>query len=479
MVFSSFLFLSLFLPLFWLSYFLSPKKLKNACALLWSYFFYGWGAPRVLPFLFALSLFDFLISRWFAAHQGSKRAIGCALGVGVNLAFLGYFKYANFFVAEFNYALRLVGVSPVAWLEVALPIGISFFTFQKISYLVDVYRGTTNVAEHFIDYALYVALFPQLIAGPIIRYHDIHAQIAKRTHRLELVFSGIVRFSAGLGKKVLIADAMGNVADNIFNLPIDSLSTAYAWLGALAYAYQIYFDFSGYSDMAIGLGLILGFRIPENFNCPYISQTITEFWRRWHISLSNWMREYLYIPLGGNRVLGGRLYLNLWVVFLLSGLWHGASWTFIAWGAYHGLFLTIDKLFWGKVAARLPRIVNVTVTFLIVLFSWVLFRAEDFSLASEYLKRMVLFTEYWQVYEPPVFGLMIHTRGLCVAALATLLVFTPVLSSSVERYVAGLWTSELKTLQCLSRAVGASACFALSVLALSTTDYNPFIYFRF
>ncbi len=478
MVFSSFLFLFLFLPLFWLSYFLSPKRLKNFCALIWSYFFYGWGAPTVLPCLIVLSVFDFIVSRWMSQRSGSARKLACALGVGVNLLFLGYFKYANFFVAEVNSLLQSAGLNPIVWLEIALPIGISFFTFQKISYLVDVYRGTTPAAERFTEYALYVALFPQLIAGPIIRYHDIQAQITERTHRIDLVFSGLVRFSIGLAKKVLIADAMGNVADTIFNLPIDSLTTGYAWLGALAYAYQIYFDFSGYSDMAIGLGRILGFRIPENFNTPYVSQTITEFWRRWHISLSNWMREYLYIPLGGNRVAPARIYLNLWIVFLLSGLWHGASWTFVAWGALHGLFLTIDKLFWSRASQRLPKIVNVVLTFGIVLISWVLFRAEDFSIAFEFIKRMICFTEYWDVFEPPVFGLTIHTRGLFVCGLATVLVFAPI-CTVIEQWASNFWSKEANGWQTGVQMLVASCCFALAILSLSTTDYNPFIYFRF
>jgi alginate O-acetyltransferase complex protein AlgI len=328
------------------AYYAAPARHRNAVALAASAFFYAWGAPRFVIVLFASGLVDYVLGRELPEGRRAPRARKgiLALAVVLNVALLLYFKYANFFVGELNGWLARLGMDGVSWAGVALPIGISFFTFQKLSYLVDVYRGVAQPARNAGDYLLYVALFPQLIAGPIVRYHDVARQLVARDYTRERFFTGMLRFGQGLGKKVLVANTMAEVADAAFGAAPATLSFGWAWVGVLAYAFQIYFDFSGYSDMAIGLGRLLGIEFLENFNRPYISRSITEFWRRWHISLSNWMREYLYVPLGGNRKGTARTYLNLWVVFLISGFWHGAAWNFVAWGAFHGFFLCFDKL---------------------------------------------------------------------------------------------------------------------------------------
>ena len=485
MVFSSYLFLFAFLPACVFTYFLVPKRAKNACLVAWSYLFYGWGAPKVLPLLIGLTVVNYVLAKRLSrspdapsesSELGTKRRV-LMLGIGVNLAGLLYFKYANFFVGEVNRMLGGLGVTEVGWTQVALPIGISFFTFHYISYLVDVYRGIVTPASNFIDFALYIALFPQLIAGPIIRYHDIGDQIRARRHSVDLAFAGIVRFCLGLAKKVLLADAIGNVADNVFKLGLEQVSTPYAWLGIVSYAYQIYFDFSGYSDMAIGLGMIFGFRIPENFDHPYASRTITEFWRRWHISLSRWMRDYLYIPLGGNRGGAFATYRNLWIVFILSGFWHGASWTFVVWGMFHGLFLTLDRLFWEKAANKLPKVLAVAVNFVVVLIGWVFFRSETLSGALAYLGRMFGLTSRDPLALWPAQYQIIHNRGAAMFAVATVLsfypVFLPLLARRNPDESAG---SAPRELLCFAAALG---CLMLSVFALATTDYNPFIYYRF
>ena len=312
MVFSSYLFLFVFLPIFFSAYYASPRILRNLTALIASYLFYAWGAPTIVPLLLASSVLDYWISTAMTGVQRTPRARRRLffLGIVINLSGLFYFKYANFFIAEVNRAAQSFGGGGMEWISVALPIGISFFTFQKISYLADVYQGKVAPASRLLDYLLYVALFPQLIAGPIVRYHDIHSQLRSRRISLDDVTYGLSRFCIGLGKKVLIADEMGRVADNIFGLASGDLTMSYSWLGACAYCFQIYFDFSGYSDMAIGLGRMMGFRLLENFNMPYISESITEVWQRWHISLSNWMKEYVYVPLGGNRISPARTYLT-------------------------------------------------------------------------------------------------------------------------------------------------------------------------
>ena len=479
MVFSSLLFLFGFLPLFFLFYFLTPGRSRNWTALLGSIVFYAWGAPQMTVVLLASSGADFLLARILDEKRDNQRVKRALLFVGIsfNLGLLLYFKYANFFVSQCNDFLVLLGAKPLAWIEIALPIGISFFTFHKISYLVDVYRGVVTPAEDFAEYALYVTFFPQLIAGPIIRYHDIVGDLRHRSHKLSDAAIGISRFCAGLAKKVLIANPLGEVADRVFALPSESLSTSFAWLGILAYAFQIYFDFAGYSDMAIGLARIMGFHFLENFNRPYIAGTFTEFWRRWHISLSRWMRDYLYIPLGGNRVSPLRMYFNLWAVFLLSGLWHGAAWPFVIWGAYHGFFLALDKLFWARIAERLPRTFNIALTFFLVLIGWIFFRAESFEHAIIFCSRFLgLHQAGGESYL--LWSDMIGHRAAFVFALAALLSFFP--EGRLLNCMEQLFQLDKTRMLALFLRFSTSVCLLLlSVMSLANTKFNPFIYFRF
>ena len=347
MVFSSSIFLLYFLPLFLLVYHLVGAKYKNYVILFSSILFYSWGAPKFLFVILGSTIIDFYIVRQlFRSSEVSKRKLLLSLSIFINLGLLVYFKYANFFIENLNYSLASIGVNNVEWVNVVLPIGISFYTFQTLTYSIDVYRNKHKPLNKLTNYLVYIMSFPQMIAGPIVRFSHIADQIVSRKEVIDDKLIGFYRFSIGLAKKVLIANVMAEQADLIFGSDYSVLSTTNAWLGMLAYTFQIYFDFSGYSDMAIGLGKMMGFKFPENFNSPYVARSISEFWRRWHITLGDFMRDYLYIPLGGNRVkLKYRLYFNLWIVFILSGLWHGASWNYLIWGAYHGVFLILDRLF--------------------------------------------------------------------------------------------------------------------------------------
>ena len=314
-----------------------------------------------------------------------------AASVIINIGLLAYFKYANFFIENVNLLLSKAGTTQVYWTSVALPIGISFYTFQKLSYSVDVFRKKSQPLKSIKDYMLFILLFPQLIAGPIVRYNEIAAQLTNRSanETIDNKLLGFYRFIIGLAKKVIIANTLGGVVDIIFTTPVDNIGMLTSWIGIIAYSFQIYFDFSGYSDMAIGIGRMIGFKFPENFNNPYISQNISEFWRRWHMTLGTWMRDYLYIPLGGNRVNSKlRLYFNLWAVFLISGLWHGAAWNFVVWGAFHGLFLVLDRLFLIKITSKIGKIPRIFFTYIITLIGWVIFRAESLGFAVKYIKNL-------------------------------------------------------------------------------------------
>nr|MBP7992782.1 MBOAT family protein [Candidatus Magasanikbacteria bacterium] len=390
MVFSSLIFLFGFFPLFFAAYYATPARFRNFIALAGSLGFYVWGAPTFAVVLLASCIVDYVLSQFIAKTEHKpKQKILLVGSLVLNLGLLLYFKYANFFVGEFNSLLQSFGAHPAAWTKVVLPIGISFFTFHKISYLVDVYRGTAKPARSLIEFLLYILIFPQLIAGPIIRYHDVEDQLSKRPLSLTEIGYGLRRFCFGLGKKVLIANPLGAVADSIFALSPLTLEPSFAWLGILCYTFQLFFDFSGYSDMAIGLGRMLGFKWMENFNHPYIAQNITDFWRRWHISLSRFMREYVYIPLGGNRVAVWRAYLNLIIVFALSGIWHGANWTFLVWGLYHGLFIVLDKAGLVRLTERLPKIFNAIITFVLVMIGWVFFRSDTIGQAVQFIGAML------------------------------------------------------------------------------------------
>ena len=484
MVFSSPLFLFGFLPAIYLLYLVVNGiaiKASNAVLLIGSLLFYGWGAPRFLPLFLLPGLLDYVFSKIIVRAETTPqlRRLLLWISVATNLGILGYFKYANFFVAQLNEVAVLAGLGAVPWVAVALPIGISFITFEKISYIVDVYKGRVPPADSFIDYLLFIALFPHLIAGPIFRYHDVASQLRARTLTIDGVWSGVVRFCLGLSKKVLLADPLAAVADWAFQGDPAGLTAPYAWLGIVCYSLQIFLDFSGYSDMAIGLGRMFGFEFVENFAQPYTATSVTDFWRRWHISLSNWMREYLYIPLGGNRHGEGRTYLNLWIVFLLSGLWHGANWTFVIWGAFHGTFLVLERLYQRGGSAMLPPLfLRRALTLLVILVSWVFFRADHVGQALSYLQAMIGFGTG---VRDPLLVEVLNNRAAVVLLVALALSLTP-------RGTHGIWayfrtdrreSLELSTAAVTGISLLALLGFAASVLALTNSTFHPFIYFRF
>ncbi len=476
MVFSSITFLLCFLPVFLLTYYLVGTKYKNAIILAGSIFFYSWGAPRFIFVIVGTTLIDFFLVRTMDASASEKKRrllLWCSIGINVGLLF--YFKYFNFFVENFNYALAEVGIKPIKLAEVLLPIGISFYTFETITYVVDVYRRVHKPLNSFTNYLLYIIFFPKLIAGPIVRYHDIADQITDRSayEQAEYRLRGFYRFIIGLSKKVLIANVVGKYADIIFTNPVGELGTVTAWIGALAYTFQIYFDFSGYSDMAIGIALMMGFRLPENFNNPYTSRSITEFWRRWHISLGAWMKNYLYIPLGGNQVDSkARLYFNLWIVFLASGLWHGAAWGFIIWGAYHGLFLVIERMGVGKWLNRLGKM-SFIYTFIVVLLGWVFFRTERLGASLDYFSRMFSWhaengAQQWSW--DPRFSLTMF-----IAAFFSF--FT--LSNAGARLQDRVFTMTYSMRRHYVVAIVVVILCIVSAGAITVSNFNPFIYFRF
>jgi len=477
-VFSSILFIFGFLPIFLLLYFSVPARYKNYIALAGSCFFYAWGAPLFIFVLIGTSLLDYqftlLIYKYREQSRQKKLILICSLVM--NLSILFYFKYFNFFVSQYNWGADFLGAPPLLVTHVLLPIGISFFTFQEITYVVDVYRDNAPPARSYFDFLLYIVLFPQLIAGPIVRYHDVAMQLRQRTHSPEKAMYGIYRFSIGLAKKVILANPMGSVADQVFALPADSLTFAYSWLGITCYAFQIYFDFSGYSDMAIGLGKIIGFDFLENFNRPYLSKSITEFWRRWHISLSNFMKEYLYIPLGGNQATALRRYVNLWIVFFLSGLWHGADWVFVIWGLYHGFLLTIEKMFWLRIEKKLPAIVSTAITFFLVLIGWVWFRSHNISQATLFFSRM--FDPFYSSTNPVLWSTLLNNRAIFTLVISFAVSFLPGVTffqTAMTAFQNRLQAPRYAWMQVCS----SLALFLLSVIVLSNSGFNPFIYYRF
>ncbi len=471
MVFSSIIFLLYFLPVFLLVYFIADKRYKNPVILIGSIFFYAWGAPKfIFVILFTTWLDFYLVGFMDKALDERKRKLLLCISVSVNLGLLLYFKYSDFFIENVNAVLSVFGKSQIQWTKLVLPIGISFYTFESITYVVDVYRKVHKPLAKFWDYQLYIILFPKLIAGPIIRYHQLADQISERSETTDDRLIGFYRFATGLGKKVLIANQMAVVADQVFAMNYAGLDTQTAWIGCLAYTFQIYFDFSGYSDMAIGLGKMLGFKFPENFNNPYVSQSITEFWRRWHITLGSWMKNYLYIPLGGNRVSNGRLYFNLWFVFLISGLWHGASWSFVFWGAYHGFFLITERAFFGKVLAGIGKVPAVIITFLIVSVGWVFFRIENIKDAFLFVKRMFAFS--------PGNGLQLNAEFITYLCIAAFFSFFAI-SKYGQKIQQAFYFNDYSNLKHLSIVTLSVVLFLLSVASVTSTGFNPFIYFRF
>ena len=478
MVFSSFIFLFAFLPAALAAYYASPARARNAVLLAASLLFYAWGAPRFVFVLVGATWVDWAISRAIAATpSGSARRKRWLVGsLALNLGLLGWFKYATFAAAQLARVGAAFGFEPGPLLEVALPLGISFFTFHKISYVVDVYRGVSPPAPSFGLCLLYIVLFPHLIAGPIVRYRDVDRQLLARSHTADRFVSGICRFSLGLAKKVLVANVLAETADAVFDAPPGSLYAAVAWVGALAYSFQIYFDFSGYSDMAIGLGRMFGVEFLENFDRPYLSRSFTEFWQRWHISLSRFMRDYLFLPLGGNRRGAVRGYANLWIVFLLSGLWHGAAWTFVVWGAYQGLFLSLDRLFWGRVVERLPRPVAVAITFLLLNVGWAFFRAADLTAALAFLGALFGLGVPSDGSAPLLMARVLSHRGLFTMIVAALVCFLPGLPRAARALEHGAAPEDPRL---VPATVLGLLLFVLSFCALANSAYNPFIYFRF
>ncbi len=480
MVFSSVLFLFIFLPIVLIGYVVLPTlTLRNLFLLAASLFFYAWGEVFFVGVMIASILTNYAFGLAIDRFRGRSLAGGLlAAAVIVNLGLLAFYKYANFIVDSINALLSPVGVSPIDLDPVHLPIGISFFTFQALSYVIDVYRDEAPVQKSPLRIALFVSLFPQLIAGPIVRYHDIAKQLSDRSVSLDDFTYGVQRFTIGLGKKVLIANTVALPADQIFALPNESLTPGVAWLGALCYTLQIYFDFSGYSDMAIGLGRMFGVRCLENFNDPYIAQSIQEFWRRWHISLSSWFRDYLYIPLGGNRGSAFRTYFNLVTVFFLCGLWHGASWTFVVLGLYHGLFLVIERLGWANVIGKAPRPLRHLYALIVAIVGWVFFRAETFGQAAAFLAAMM---GLQGTSENGMDVRLYLSNTVLVAMVLGAIGSAPLFPTLGRRFAkATRSTSLMKALPL--QVIAVSFCLSvlvMSILRLSASSHNPFIYFRF
>lgn len=466
MVFTSHIFLFYFLPLTLAGYYLLPRG-RNFFLLCASYVFYGWWNPWFSLLMLIATAVNYvcggIIAR--APADAARRKSALLVAIAASLGMLGFFKYFVFVQENANALILLFGGPNFSIYTVTLPIGISFFTFQSMTYAIDVYRGDAPPARSFSDFACFVALFPQLIAGPIVRYQTVADQLVHRTHTIDRFSSGAALFFLGFAKKILLANMAGRAADAAFGA--QALAMSDAWFGVIAYAFQIYFDFSAYSDMAIGLGRMFGFEFPRNFDSPYLSASITEFWRRWHISLSTFLRDYLYIPLGGNRHGPGRTYANLATVMLLGGLWHGANWTFVAWGAFHGGLLAFER--WrGKESlyGRLPRPVQVGLTFVLVLISWVLFRSPHIGGALQYLAAMFGMTSASDA-SALVAG-ELYTRGnFTIMAICAAVAFQPVQAFDLAERVT--WP----------RALAFAGLFVVAVAAMFTQAFNPFLYFQF
>jgi len=475
LVFSSHLFLFWFLPIALGLYYVSPRRTRHLVLTLLSYVFYGWENPAFCVLLLFSTAVDYLAGlRMDAAAGGdaaprpSARRRWLLFSLVTNLGLLGFFKYFNFGLESWNGLVRAAGLEGAAIetaLRVTLPLGISFYTFQSMSYSIDVYRGRVRAIRSFVDFACFVSMFPQLVAGPIVRFAEVADQLRNRSHTLAKFARGAAFLSVGLAKKVLLANPCARVADAVFDA--GSASVLDAWQGLVAYAFQIYFDFSGYSDMAIGLGLMLGFVFPKNFDSPYRATSMTDFWRRWHISLSTWLRDYLYIPLGGNRRGPGRTYVNLAITMLLGGLWHGAAWNFVAWGAYHGALLALERRVGEeRLYSWLPRPLRIAVVFVLVLFSWVLFRAADLTSALDYFARLLGLAPVL----PPAALLPALVRSPYL--VATLVLAAVVTWGAPQTWT---WTRSLGT----TRLATAGGLLLLVLAMLATQDYNPFIYFIF
>ncbi len=466
MVFSSLYFLFLYLPIVLLVYYITPLSWRNPWLLVVNLIFYGWGEPQYIVLMIFTIVLDYfaglVVARCKAQGNDRGARIAVAVALVLNLAILFFFKYWDLVARTFQH----IGVDmPV--LNLALPIGISFYTFQTMTYPVDVYRGDAQLQRNIIHFGTFVTLFPQLIAGPIIKYKELADQMTYRTHSPEQFASGVQVFTVGLAKKVLLANNIGKLWDVYLALPTEDLTVAGAWLGGLAFSLQLYFDFSGYSDMAVGLGRMLGFEFLRNFNYPYISKSVTEFWRRWHISLGSWFREYLYIPMGGNRVGKARLFFNLFVVWAATGIWHGASWNFLIWGLYFAVLVILEKAFLGKVLQKLPGAVQHVYTLFLVLVSWAIFAVEDFSHMGMYLRAMFGFAPG---------GLMNGAVGYYFSSFLPMLIIGCVASTPLA---AKLWSKLPEKTMKVVLPVLLLGGLIFSTAYLVDATYNPFLYFRF
>lgn len=466
MVFSSTIFLCVYLPLVLLGYYICPKKGRNLFLLIVSLVFYAWGEPKYVFLMIFSILVNYIFGRLMDKHRENKKRLKLmlVLSVIIDIGLLSVFKYTDFIITNVN---AIFGAN-FDLLNIALPIGISFYTFQAMSYTIDVYRNDVRVQKNLIDFGMYITMFPQLIAGPIVRYADVQDQLADRSVTTADFSEGIMRFVVGLGKKVLLANQMGAVWSDIYALGGD-VSALMAWTGAIAYTFQIYFDFSGYSDMAIGLGRMFGFKFPENFRYPYQSVSITDFWRRWHITLSTWFKEYLYIPLGGNRRGLARQALNLLIVWSLTGFWHGAGWNFVMWGLYYFVILFIEKLFLLKALDKLPKFFRHVYALLLIIIGWVIFASDDVSVLLPYLGSM--------------FGANGAIGGMDVYTLLTkavLLIICCIASTELPKklFLSAAGAMNEKAAFTL-KSVLMIALLALSMILLIGDSYNPFLYFRF
>ena len=485
MVFSSYIFLFIFLPCALILYYISPRKIKHLTLTLISYVFYGWANPLFMLLMLFSTIVDyicglFISNAWqigikekipILSNNGKRTKVqrgALIISICTNLGLLAFFKYFNFSVDNYNWLVANLGLGDYAVdsvMRIILPLGISFYTFQSMSYSIDVYRGDARAIRNFIDFACYVSMFPQLVAGPIIRFQEIADQLQYRSHTLEKFSRGVAFFCLGFGKKIILANPCGKISDSAFDAV--SVSVFDAWYGAVAYAFQIYFDFSGYTDMAIGLGLMLGFVFPKNFDSPYLSKSITEFWRRWHLSLSFWLRDYLYIPLGGNKKGTVRTYFNLIIVMLIGGMWHGASWSFIVWGAIHGTMLIIERL-QGKNSfyRSFPSVIRIAITFIIVLFTWVFFRADTLPDAWEYCRSM-LGVGSENASAGVIRGIIYSPYCILSFIIAALFVWFAPQTWDFTRKISGI------------KILWIIIVFLISIALLISQEYNPFIYFIF
>lgn len=459
MVFSSLVFLFVFLPLVLLLYFVVPFKFKNIVLLVFSLFFYAWGEP-VYIFLMLISIVvNYILGIWV---EKKRKLLILWVGIGINLLILGYYKYYGFLIELINDIFS----TNLLIKELALPIGISFYTFQAISYLVDVHRKDTLAQRNLFNLAVFISLFPQLVAGPIVKYKEISEQIKYRKHSVDMFYDGLKIFLMGLAKKVLLANQFALLADTIFAKSDSELTFTLAWIGIIAYTLQIYFDFSGYSEMAVGLGKMFGFTFPRNFNYPYISQSVGEFWRRWHMTLGSFFREYVYIPLGGNRVSKFKLYRNLFIVWLLTGIWHGAAFTFIVWGLFYGTLIALERGPWGTILEKSPRVFRHLYVILAFVLGWVVFRAESMEHAFMYYAKMFSFDLSYVKMD-----LSFYANEYLLFLIAGVILSTPIYPKLMSKV-----NNEFKIIieSCLIMVL-----FLVVILSLATSSYNPFIYFRF